>query len=345
MLEVDALLRPAVSAPPCGPDMQYSAEFTAIERDIAGKPERQAGKTIIPAEPPDWLDIADRCGELLTRTKDLRVAAFLARALVQKHGFCGLTDAVALLRGLVERYWGNLHPALDRDDADDPTERLTAITALAHHDILAVLRSAPIAVTKTLGTITARSLEPSRAAVAVPAANRGGPTGEVTPAAIEAALAQSSADDWRVTLETLERCSADIDALRELLTQRVGSRAPELSELRSLLASVIRLVRAHQKRVVTSPAPELPRGHEEVAAVPVTMRAHPVESRDDVLRSFDEVCSYYGRMEPSSPVPLLLQRCRRLVTLSFADVLKELVPEAIPAFQKITGKSEGQPNT
>jgi type VI secretion system protein ImpA len=70
------------------------------------------------------------------------------------------------------------------------------------------------------------------------------------------------------------------------------------------------------------------------------VRTHTVASREDVLQSFDDVCAYYARVEPSSPVPLLLQRCRRLIPLSFADALKELVPESLAALQKITGKTD-----
>ena len=62
--------------------------------------------------------------------------------------------------------------------------------------------------------------------------------------------------------------------------------------------------------------------------------------RDDVLRAIDAICAYYARNEPSSPVPLLLQRSKRLVTMSFMDILKEIVPESVPNVQKITGKTD-----
>jgi type VI secretion system protein ImpA len=66
-----------------------------------------------------------------------------------------------------------------------------------------------------------------------------------------------------------------------------------------------------------------------------------VRTRDDVLCAIDAICAYYAKAEPSSPVPLLLQRSRRLVTMSFTDILKEMLPEAIPNLQKISGKTDG----
>ena len=46
----------------------------------------------------------------------------------------------------------------------------------------------------------------------------------------------------------------------------------------------------------------------------------------------------YIRHEPTSPVPLLLQRGKRLVTMSFMDILHDLLPDSIQTMQKITGK-------
>jgi len=40
-------------------------------------------------------------------------------------------------------------------------------------------------------------------------------------------------------------------------------------------------------------------------------------------------------------VPLLLQRCRRMVTMSFVDILKEMLPESVAGLQKIAGKTDG----
>ena len=65
-----------------------------------------------------------------------------------------------------------------------------------------------------------------------------------------------------------------------------------------------------------------------------------VASRDDVLRAIDAICAYYEAHEPSSPVPLLLLRGKRFVTMSFLEILKEMVPESIANVQKITGKTD-----
>ena len=79
----------------------------------------------------------------------------------------------------------------------------------------------------------------------------------------------------------------------------------------------------------------------EAAEAPAVALRGEVRSRDDVLRAIDAICAYYARAEPSSPVPLLLQRCRRMVTMSFVDILKEMLPESVAGLQKIAGKTAG----
>ena len=66
-----------------------------------------------------------------------------------------------------------------------------------------------------------------------------------------------------------------------------------------------------------------------------------VRSRDDVLLLLDRICLYYTNHEPSSPVPLILNRTKRLVTMSFLDILKDLTPGGVQEFGVIAGIAFG----
>jgi type VI secretion system protein ImpA len=63
-------------------------------------------------------------------------------------------------------------------------------------------------------------------------------------------------------------------------------------------------------------------------------------SREDVVRALDRICNYYERNEPSSPIPLLLQRCKRLVSLSFVEILKDLAPDSMKQIDMVAGKRD-----
>ena len=65
-----------------------------------------------------------------------------------------------------------------------------------------------------------------------------------------------------------------------------------------------------------------------------------IASRDDVVRALDRVLDYYRAHEPSSPVPLLVQRAKRLVPLSFLDAMRELAPAGLKELQAVAGTAE-----
>jgi type VI secretion system protein ImpA len=62
-----------------------------------------------------------------------------------------------------------------------------------------------------------------------------------------------------------------------------------------------------------------------------------IESREDVIRVLDKCCDYYKRYEPSSPIPLLLQRAKRLVSKDFLELVQDLAPGGVSEVKSIGG--------
>jgi len=73
------------------------------------------------------------------------------------------------------------------------------------------------------------------------------------------------------------------------------------------------------------------------AAAPAQGITGAARSRDDVVMLLDKIIGYYERNEPSSPLPLLLQRCRKLAALSFLDIVKDMAPAALQQVELIGG--------
>jgi type VI secretion system protein ImpA len=59
----------------------------------------------------------------------------------------------------------------------------------------------------------------------------------------------------------------------------------------------------------------------------------------------DDICIYYSKHEPSSPVPLLLRRAHRLVGADFLDLLKDLAPSGLSEIQVISGSESEESQT
>jgi type VI secretion system protein ImpA len=63
-----------------------------------------------------------------------------------------------------------------------------------------------------------------------------------------------------------------------------------------------------------------------------------ISTRQDALHMLDKVISFLERTEPGNPAPLLIQRAKRLVGVSFMDIMNDLAPDALGSIQNITGK-------
>ena len=54
-----------------------------------------------------------------------------------------------------------------------------------------------------------------------------------------------------------------------------------------------------------------------------------IRSRQDAIRALDAVAEFFRQNEPSSPVPLFLERAKRLVSKDFLEVLADIAPDAV----------------
>jgi type VI secretion system protein ImpA len=64
----------------------------------------------------------------------------------------------------------------------------------------------------------------------------------------------------------------------------------------------------------------------------------PIRSREDALRALDRVIDYLTQAEPGNPAPLLIERAKRLIGVSFLDIIADLAPGALDAIETVTGK-------
>jgi type VI secretion system protein ImpA len=67
-----------------------------------------------------------------------------------------------------------------------------------------------------------------------------------------------------------------------------------------------------------------------------------IATREDALRALDAVADFFRRSEPSSPVPLLVDRAKRLVSKSFLEVLADMAPDAVGGVRAVGGLKDSE---
>ena len=74
------------------------------------------------------------------------------------------------------------------------------------------------------------------------------------------------------------------------------------------------------------------------AAAPYTPGV--VQSRNDAIRAINSIISYYRANEPASPVPLLLERAKKLVNNDFLGIIRNFRPDLERDFLAILGVAD-----
>ncbi|KAA1000976.1 type VI secretion system protein TssA [Paraburkholderia panacisoli] len=326
---------------PCGEDEEYSAEFRALEQAVTGKPDAQYGDTVIPATPPDWAEALSLASALLARSRDLRVAVHYTRAALMREGFSGLERGLGLIEGLLETRWDTVHPQLDPNDQNDPTARVNAMSGLIDGAALpADLRDVPFIVPRGQHGITLRHVELATGEQQQDGADV--PSQE----AIDAAFALTGLPQVEAALAAVRGSLASVSRIEALLTERVGpARALDFTPLARVLARIAEVVTAHvpAKDVQGDVAADEYAG--TAAAITASTPGHPaaafrstqIASGQDVIDALDRICTYYAQHEPSSPLPVLLQRARRLVGKSFIEIVEDVAPDGVGQFRHLGG--------
>ena len=338
---VESLLSPISEAKPSGDDLEYDPAFTALEADARPKDEQQFGDTVIPAVEPEWRVLIGSATELLGRSKDVRVAVLALRAATRTQGIAGFSLGLTLLLELLERFWDTIHPQLDADDDNDPTMRLNALAPLGDSNngciVLRDLYDCAIGTSRTVGAIRVRDLAIAHSKLAPSGSDPG-----YTMAQVEGALQDIHAAQPEV-IETAIGVAALVQKLETLIEEKTGRAADiDLKPLRGI-THVLR--QACQTATGTATSAQGDAAGEQAgagAAVGVASAGGAIRgeisSRQDALLMLDKVIAFLERTEPGNPAPLLIQRAKRLVGVSFMDIMNDLAPDALGSIQNITGR-------
>jgi len=340
---VAELQAPISEDSPTGDNLEYDSAYIALDSASQGKPEQQFGDTVIAAVEPDWRLVQEQAQSLLARSKDARVAMLLLRASTRLQGIEGFSQCLSLLGGLLERYWDTLHPQLDADDGNDPTMRLNALAPLAdERTVLRDLYDAQIGVARGTGALRVRDVAIAHGQLAAPA-------GEAapSPAQIDGALASIHAQAPE-RIRTLAALAAQVDGLQALLSRHTGrGDAIDLAPLRGICNMLAKACAPLEAGAGTSPAG----GHAStIGAIDdggaridgASGERTEIRSRQEALQVLDRVIHYLQQTEPGNPAPLLIMRAKKLIGVSFMEIMADLAPGAIDTIETVTGRQSAQ---
>jgi type VI secretion system protein ImpA len=335
---LESLLAPIGDESPAGDDLEYDAEFLALERAAAPKAERAIGDSVKAAEEPDWDKVAELARAVLGRSKDLRAAVHLTTAWTRTSGMPGWNAGLSLIRGLLEHFWDSVHPQLDAEDDNDPTMRVNSVVPLGDlQGVLGYFRTTPFVQSPRLGRFDLRDLRIANGTLKV-TATEGEPQASMTE--IEACCMDCAEDELVAVTAAISQSLENAKAIDGIFNDRVGTAGPDFKNLLSEIYELKKFLEPQlARRLPVEGSAEDGEAGEEGSGGGGGVRASngAIAGPQDVMRRIDELCDYYTRNEPSSPVPLLLRRAQRLVGMDFMDLLKDLAPGGISELRVVSG--------
>ena len=344
-LDVEKYLQPISDESPCGEDVSYDPEFMELERAAQGTEESQFAE----AEEPDWRAVRKGAEALMERSRHLQVSVLFGLGALKQGGLPDLADALEILLGLIDRHWDTVHPQLDPDDDNDPTERVNIISSISPRDgsfddslgFPGHVLDATIVTAPQVGDISTRQILLAQGELAAPEGATDLPSTQL----INAAFQDASPDDLLAMQATALRCRTLVESIDETLSAKVGAaHAVNFDTLAGTFNT------CHQKLTefmvalgIGEPAEDEggdDGGGSESGGAGKSRPSGDIQSNADVVSHIDRIIKYYQVNEPASPVPLVLKRARKLVGLDFLDLLKDLAPDAIRDVRAVSGKDD-----
>ncbi|TIS56987.1 MAG: type VI secretion system protein TssA [Mesorhizobium sp.] len=376
MIDLALWLNPLDGENPSGEDLRNDPAFHDLQRltepqvkvdhDGNNKPSSQ---TTIPV---DWLAVLGKAEELRAHGRDLRLLVIVTRALANEEGLAGLAHGLTLIAQTFDAHWETMHPAL-RPNASPRDAALRRINALldlqnGQDGLLTDLRQMTFLAPRAIGPISGRDLEQGAIDDRVMLQEAASGLNAVEKATLVSAHGQllnrvrsgcaAQTDQASAEMTSLiadaRAALAALNAVETALNVRLegsGAAVPELKRfLQRLLTTLERnsaagaMANGAAKPAPTPADPETPARNGADAMASMASHAESstglpdrISSRDDVVKCLDLVVAFYDRTEPSSPIPHLARRVRRMVHMDFVELMEDLAPSGLKEFRLLAG--------
>ena len=307
-MDVEALLAPVAPDAPAGPDLSYDPQRQAIEQAFDGVPDEV-----------DWPRTIALIAAQAEQTRDAWLAVYWARAGARSGDLAAVEDGVTLLAGLFERFWDTAHPTLDDYGVEGRKGACESLVRIG--EFLAPLRRVPLLSHPRLGRFSGADIE--RFASEGVGSDNYGP--------FRAAVADTPPERFAAVLSQLDRIDRAIRRVDEVLSTQAhaaGQTGTNFQPTYDALAAVQRSLAQFAGRPAAGDVGEIAApvetDQETVGKVPAR-----IGNRADVTRALDAVIDYYARAEPSSPVPVAIERIKGWIEMDFVAILQDIAPGSL----------------
>lgn len=322
--ELQSLAQPIGGDNPCGAsleDTQLLASFDAYHL---------FGQTT-PLQETDWRELKAKALEALEQSKDFRLLTHFAAASLRLDGWPGFLGSIHVAAQWIKDHWDKVYPLVD----EDAILRKNALACLS--DRMAIIdgvRRTPIIENKQLGRYTLRDIELATGKLQPTEADTAPPT----ESEVNAVLTAMELAELQGLEQLFATAIADLQAIDSAMREYGGAAAsPDVDPLMDSLGGLRKILKEQLDLRGASEAAEGAAEGGGAEGGSVGKAVGGIKSRQDAIRAIDTIAAFFRQNEPSSPVPLFLDRAKNLVGKSFLEALQDITPEAVHAAKTAGG--------
>ncbi|WP_338764983.1 type VI secretion system protein TssA [Massilia sp. METH4] len=322
MLDIAQLLVPISVAQVCGEDLSFSSEVDTIANARKyDDPALDQGEWVEALKEADWPYVASHCEKLIrSRSKDLRLAVWLAEAHAKTRHFRGLGDGYALLAGLCERFWDGLYPVAEAGDHEQRIGNLFWLLKRSPQ----LVKEVPLTED---GSVCLADFDAARQRAAnVQAPDEWGNRPAVAGPTVEELDARRRRNTSAFNAKLLadaQYCLESLQAFEQAVDRQLGGEGPSFTPAREALQHAIDFIGLLAPDQPAAPA-------EEAAGAQPAQKARAdgsIASRQQAIDQLHRVAEYFRRTEPHSPVAYLADKAAAWAAMPLHQWLRAVVKD------------------
>ena len=325
-MDIESLLNPISEGNICGENLCYDHVYDEL-KEFRREDDPRLSQGIWQTEPKraNWPELEKLACELLkTKTKDLQIAMWLMEAWIVERQFSGFIDGLKLIKGLCEKFWDQIYPAIDWESnsydyrlapffflSDKIPEKivLVPLTSMDEDQIYSLsdwmearrnlqIKNLKGISLKTIGKqVTVTTLETFQNIL-----------GQVTESI-------NLVNDLKMFLN--EKCPQDSPSFHQLLTylediKRITSKNVELKEKQE----------AHTKKVQVEKQTTASNADVEIPLEDVGESQQQEPTINQAYSAMDEIAEFVEKKQPQSPSSTLLRVASKIGKKSFQELLE-----------------------
>jgi type VI secretion system protein ImpA len=301
------------------PELEFDSRYSEIDFALA---KLDANNDPLNAELQDsisWSQINDQCQHLLLIGFDWRVLLWQLRAKLNIQGCSALWQCLETLEQAF---------TLLPEDNEVRQGAATGLGWLASNQCLSILKNARLSPDSSL------SLEQLQQRELVEECS--------TLHFSDIISAQRTADNWyrHENLPSLQEQLHDSLRILDGVVNNANATAQSYmlnpQGLRDYLQTTLKYLQA--TATAQADAPSQPSSSSSANAFKAEAPHGQPQNRRDAIIMLDLILDYFAQHEPGHPAPVFIRRAQKMIGMNFAEIVEEMLPDALGTLQQFTGK-------